>query len=210
MFIGHYGVALAAKATAPDVPLVALMISTQIIDVIFCALVAAKVEKVEIDPTASATIPIRSIYMPFSHSLEAGIVISAATAFGASAFLPGINTGALWLIALVCFSHWIIDVIMHVRDIPVVTLGRKIGLGLWNNRPLSIALELGLIAAGTILLATLGDLATWKVWALGGAMFIAQAIAFFTPPPSPVLRMVGSMMVVYIVMTAGAWWIEPL
>jgi len=39
MFIGHYGVALAAKRVTPRTPLGALFIAVQFLDVVFCSLV---------------------------------------------------------------------------------------------------------------------------------------------------------------------------
>lgn len=208
MFIGHYGIAFAAKAAAPDIPLPVLMISTQIIDILFCGLVAAKVERVEIDKTASATVPLRSISMPYSHSGESAVVISLLTAVLAGVLYPALTLAELWIIGLVCLSHWVIDVIMHPPDIPILSARRKIGLGVWNNRPLSIGLELGLIAAGTAILATSGTVAAGPVWTVGAVMIVLQAVAFTTPPPAPVTRMLGGMMLVYCLATGGSIWIE--
>ena len=208
MFIGHYGVALAAKAASPDTPLPALMISTQLIDIVFCILVLAKVEKLEIDPNANPTVPIRTPYIPFSHGLESAIVLSVLCAFGAGVIYTDLTTQALWLIALVCFSHWLIDVVMHVGDVPVAFNRYKIGLGLWNYRKISICLELGLIAFGTVMLANAGVVASWKVWCVGAVMLAGQTYSFFAPPPEPANRLVGSMIVLYAIMTWAGWWIE--
>jgi len=53
------------------------------------------------------------------------------------------------VLALAVFSHFILDFIVHVPELPL--LGRdspKLGLGLWNDMTLALTLELLIVAVG--------------------------------------------------------------
>jgi hypothetical protein len=47
MFAGHFGLAAAVKAFEPKVPLWALMVSTQLMDLVFVPLLLTGVESIE-------------------------------------------------------------------------------------------------------------------------------------------------------------------
>jgi len=53
---------------------------------------------------------------------------------------------------LAVFSHWFLDLIVHRPDLPLTFAGNaRFGLGGWNSLPITLFLELGLLAAGTFL-----------------------------------------------------------
>jgi hypothetical protein len=151
MLAGHYGLAAAVKSQAPGLPLWALMLSTQLLDVIFVPLYLAGIETAE-------QIPGRSTYgglvfrADFDHSLAGAIVIAAIAGLVASRFWG--NRGGV-LIGAVAFSHWPVDLLVHHADLPVFpgNLGDlpRLGFGLWDYPVVVAALELGLIVAGTVL-----------------------------------------------------------
>src|SRR5687767_3991314 len=69
MFIGHYGVSFAAKRFAPRLPLAALFLAVQAVDLLFMMFVLTGIEKVRITPGFTAANPWELYYMPYSHSL---------------------------------------------------------------------------------------------------------------------------------------------
>ncbi len=49
------------------------------------------------------------------------------------------------------FSHWILDLIAHPRDLPIYDNTWKVGFGMWNYRDPEFALEIAVLAGGIIL-----------------------------------------------------------
>jgi hypothetical protein len=195
MFIGHYGVALAARRVSPQVPLGLSFLAVQFLDVLFSLFVLGGIEKMRIVPGYTAYNPYELYFMPYSHSLFGAIVWSAGAW---AAYLPIARQGparARTLAAIVLgaavFSHFVLDALVHTPDLP---LGfgpgsPKIGLGLWNHRYLAIGLELVTLAAGGVIYLR----ATRPVrpqaaraTAAFAAVLVATAVAtpFFPDPPS--------------------------
>jgi len=146
MFIGHFGVGLAAKSAAKQASLGTLFLASQFIDLLWPTFLLLGVESVKIVPGATKLIPLEFVHYPFSHSLLA--VAAWSVLFGAIYFavrravLPAVICGGL------VASHWVLDALTHQPDLPL-TLGgsSRIGLGLWNYPALAIGLELSLPAA---------------------------------------------------------------
>src|SRR6267142_289369 len=78
MFVGHYGVSFAAKKCAASVPLWVLFVAVQLLDFAWAPFVLLGIEKVRIVPGITATNPLDLYYMPYTHSLVAAILWSAA------------------------------------------------------------------------------------------------------------------------------------
>jgi hypothetical protein len=55
------------------------------------------------------------------------------------------------IIGIAVFSHWILDLIAHPRDLAIYDNTWKVGFGLWNYRDPEFALEMALLAAGVML-----------------------------------------------------------
>src|SRR5437879_10301817 len=119
MFVGHYGVSFAAKRRDPSIPLWALFVAVQLLDVSWSLFVFFGVEKVRIVPGITASNPLDLYYMPYTHSLVAAILWSVAVAVLAR-LLPGVTTrsAAVW-IGIAVFSHWVLDVLVHRPDLPL-------------------------------------------------------------------------------------------
>jgi hypothetical protein len=208
MFIGHYGVALGAKALVPEAPLPLLMLGTQVIDVVFATLVLAGVEKAEIDPNNNPTVPLKTTYIPYSHSLPAALLLSAVFGLAAAPFVTGYTATIFWTLALVAFSHWLLDLIVHTPDLPLIGNRMKVGFGLWNNRRAAIALEFVVILAGVAMLAGAGIVSFWKLLILTVVMCVIQTMSFFRPPPPTTTKIMITMLTVYGLMTLLGWWLD--
>ncbi len=157
MFIGHYGVSLAAKRYNPTLSLAVLFLAVQFLDVLFSLFVLTGVEKMRIVHGFTAFNPYDLFFMPYSHSLLGALVWSAVFAIG---FLVVSRRAApprlrftLAILAAAVFSHFVLDVPMHTPDLPLGpgAGSPKIGLGLWNHRAAAIAAELAVLFTGGLI-----------------------------------------------------------
>ena len=85
MFIGHYGVSLAAKRWAPGLSLGWTFLAVQLLDVLFAIFVLTGIERLAIVPGFTAYNPYDLIFMPYTHSLVGALVWTALTRRSASA-----------------------------------------------------------------------------------------------------------------------------
>jgi len=63
----------------------------------------------------------------------------------------GYKKSAALIVGLAVFSHWVLDLIAHPRDLPIYDNKWKVGFGLWNYRDPEFALEIALLASGIML-----------------------------------------------------------
>jgi membrane-bound metal-dependent hydrolase YbcI (DUF457 family) len=123
MFIGHYGVSLAAKRYNPRLSLAALFLAVQFLDVVFSVLVFAGVEKMRIIHGFTAFNPYDLYFMPYSHSLLGALAWSVVFAIGFLAVARrdsmARRLAAAAVLAAAVFSHCLLDIPMHTRDLPL-------------------------------------------------------------------------------------------
>lgn len=209
MFLGHIGVALAAKRAAPRASLGTLVAAAVLLDLVWPVLLLAGVERVRIDPGNTAVTPLDFEHYPFTHSAVAVALWSAA--FGA-AYLArsGYRRGAAVVAALVA-SHWALDAVVHRPDLPLAWDGPKVGLGLWASLPATLAVELALLGAGVVAYATLAPArdATGR-FALAGlvAFLVAVYAANVLGPPPPSVEAIGIGGLAQWLFVAWAAWID--
>ncbi len=185
MFLGHIGVAMAAKRAAPRASLGTLVAASVWIDLVWPALLLAGVERVRIDPGNTAVTPLDFERYPFTHSAVA--VAGWALLFGAVYLaLVGYRRGAVVAGALVA-SHWVLDLVVHRPDLPLAFGGPKIGLGLWNSLPATLAVELALLRGGVALSARAfparDAVGRWALAALVAFLLLVYAANVLGPPP---------------------------
>jgi hypothetical protein len=186
MFLGHYAVAIGAKRAAPRASLGTLIAAAAFLDLVWPVLVLLGLERVVVEPGATAFTPLNFEHYPISHSLVMSVVWGAV--FGAAYFLVRRDLRAAAVLGVLVVSHWFLDAIVHRPDLPL-TLGgdARVGLGLWNSILGTLAVELAMFAAAVWLF--LG--ATRARDRIGGAGFAAFSIfllaiyasAAFGPPP---------------------------
>jgi membrane-bound metal-dependent hydrolase YbcI (DUF457 family) len=149
MIAGHFGFAAMVKAREQATPLWALMLATAWLDVIFVPLYLAHIETLEPATDAQRAYGGSIIHAEFTHSLVGAVLLSML--LGAFAF-------ALWgrrsafIVALVAFSHWALDLVVHRADLPLLPGNLfglpKLGFGLWRFPLVSSASELALVLLG--------------------------------------------------------------
>src|SRR6266404_4365349 len=146
MFIGHFGVALAAKRFAPRTSLALLVFAAEFLDLIWPIFLLLGFEHVRVVPGITRVQPFDFYDYPFSHSLT--MVLRWALAVGLIYFLVRRYMRGAWVLAALVVSHWVLDFIVHRPDLPLWPGGPKVGLGLWNSWPGSISVELLLFGVG--------------------------------------------------------------
>jgi len=147
---GHFGLGAGAQAAEPRAPLWSLMLATMWLDVVFLPLFLAGVET--IDTPAGGGYGSSVIHADYTHSLVGALVLSAI--FGAVAIgLWGRRAGVV--LAAVAFSHWLLDLIVHRADLPILPGNAGglplLGFGLWASPIASIGLEAVLLVGGVYL-----------------------------------------------------------
>ena len=152
MFIGHLIGAELANALTPQTPLWVSLTGTSFPDLLWGVTVHVGLEKVEIDPASPLQSRIRFVYYPYSHSLVLGNILASLPATLIGIYCHSVTAAFVFVLASV--SHWLLDAIVHLPDLPVLGFGEdvKVGLGLWRHGPLAFALECGLVVASTLAL----------------------------------------------------------
>ena len=150
MIAGHFGFAAAVKSKERTTPLWALMLACQWLDVIFVPLFAAGIEKIVMIPGAKeGAYGEGVIYADYTHSLVGALVLSALLGV-ALGMRYGKRSGVV--IGLVSMSHWVLDLVMHRQDMPILPGNAgdlpRLGFGLWRSEVGSAALELAFVAVG--------------------------------------------------------------
>src|SRR5260221_6131541 len=190
MFLGHQGLALAAKRLAPKTSFGTLWLSTEFTDVLWPLFLLLGIEHVRIDPGNTRMTPMDFYDYPFSHSLLADA--GWALAFGLIYFARRKYKAGAIVVTLGVLSHWVLDWISHRPDMPLAPWSSaKYGLGLWNSVWGTIAVELVLFFGGLYFyLKDTRPKDRTGTWAL--AVFLALMRLFlvgggFWPPPPRIL-----------------------
>jgi LexA-binding, inner membrane-associated putative hydrolase len=211
MFIGHIAVAFAAKKVSPKPSLGTLVVATQFPDLLWPLLFLLGVEHAAIAPGSTAVTPLAFLDYPISHSLLAD--------FGWGLLLAGVylmlkkdSRGAFCLWACV-LSHWLLDAISHRPDMPLYPGSRiLVGLGLWNSRAGTVAVELGMFTAGMAIYSSatraMDKSGAWSFWTLNLFLILIYIRNLLVPPPPNIhavayVGLLGGWMVV-----SWCYWID--
>lgn len=155
MYIGHYAAAAAILAAAPNTPVLPIAVAVAYPDLLWPLLVYLRKEKVKVEPLNPLQKAIKFTSYPHSHSLVRSAVLDLVPAIVMGLLYQSVWVGFwFWIGAL---SHWLLDAIVHIRDLPV--FGRKgkdryVGLGLWNLPKLAFILEYVFFAITILLTAS--------------------------------------------------------
>jgi len=214
MFAGHYGVSFAARSVGRYVPLWVWFIAVQWMDIVWSVLVFLGIEKFRIVPGFTEANAYDLYYMPYTHGLPGSIVLSFVLGALVALFTPGNRATTIVLVAAASFSHWVLDLLVHVPDLPLYDNAAKVGFGLWRHVMLSFPLELLVLWLGawfyarmTTFASTRGRYAFW-----GFVVFLAalQVYANFGPPPSSPDAMAVTALGFYMASAFLAAWVERI
>ena len=209
MFIGHFALGYAAKRWAPGASLALLFGAAQFADFLWPLLVAAGVEHVRIAPGFTASTPLEFLSYPYSHSLVMLVIWGGLLAWLGTRRHTGRTRLGLIVFALVV-SHWFLDFLVHVPDMPIYPGGPKYGLGLWNAPLVEKLIEAVMFMAAiriylrqTIARDRIGRWATW-----GLAAFLFVGFLFSGAPPPSVAALWSVALVLGCFTLWLAWWAD--
>jgi hypothetical protein len=187
VFLGHFAVAFAAKRAAPEVSLGTLFIGAQLADLLWPLFFLLGIEDFEIRPGITAVTPFEFTRYPYSHSLVA--LVGWAIAFaGAYAIARGARLRSMVVLAAVVLSHWLLDVLSHIADMPLTLHGElRLGFGLWNSIAGTMLVELLMFAVGLFLYVratrAIDRIGRIALWSLGAFLVVIYLASVFGPPP---------------------------
>jgi hypothetical protein len=155
---------------------------------------------------------------PYSHGLLASIGWSALAGTATFLWYPRLNHVKLRAAAFVSaavFSHWLLDALVHAPELPVAGAGSaKVGLWLWQNMPVALAVEAFIALAGLYLFVSGAGLSrAKKLWlSVLSLLIIGFTVVGMTvaPPPPSVVAMAASSLVTIVFVGALAGWLGRL
>lgn len=210
MFIGHFAIALAAKKAAPRANLATLFAASQLVDLLWPIFLLLGLEHARIAVGDTVVTPMDFYDYPITHSLIGALGWSVL--FGALYYFRRKLSKESIVVAAVVFSHWILDLITHRPDLPLLGNNSvKFGLGLWNSFVGTVVVEFGLFAAGTYLYysatAAKNKTGTYTLIGLLTFLVIMHLANLFGPPPPNIemIAVAGNAMWLFVL---WAWWIE--
>jgi len=208
MFLGHWSVGFAAKRAAPRVSLGTLFLAAQFLDLLWPTLLLLGLEHVVIAPGTTRVTPLDFTDYPVSHSLLAAIGWGALV--GAAHFAARHSLRAAWICGALVPSHWLLDLVVHRPDLPLVPgAGPRVGLGIWSSLPLTLGVELGLLAIGVsiYLRATRPRDRSGRFGLAGLVLFLVAIYAanLFGPPPPSVGAIAWAGQLQWLLVLWGYW-----
>jgi hypothetical protein len=177
MVIGHFAIADLIIAANPGVPALPIFIAVNYPDILWPFLLLAKKEKVAFNPHSALQKETKFLHYPYSHSLVlSGILTLIPSLLFGFIYHSFLVAALFWIGAL---SHWLLDLIVHVPDLPVLGFGRdkKVGFGLWKNGPAAFFVEL--LFYLIVILFTAPHRMMLPLLAVGIVLHLFNANAFF-------------------------------
>lgn len=214
MFAGHLGAGLLLKRASRDLGLAWLFAGAMLLDIALWLFVLLGVESVRV-PEKLRTMAELRFDFPLSHGLAASLVWSAI-GFAAGSIIGRNSPNRMRMSAVLAaavFSHFILDWIVHVPELPL--FGRnsaRLGLGLWNHLPIAWTAEALLTLAGLGLYLRTQRLSRVRIYTLIVVMLFVTGATIIgqnsnTPPPS-IAAMAGSSILMISALIWFAWWVE--
>lgn len=210
MFIGHFGVALAARRVSPKTSMGMLIFAAQFLDLLWPVLLLLGLEHVEIVPGITTTSPFDFTDYPISHSLLMAMVWAAVV--GGIYYALRRNARAAWVVAAAVLSHWVLDVIVHRPDLPLRPGGEaRIGFGLWNSWAATISVEVLFFGVGLWLYLSStrarDKIGLYAFWSLMALLFFGWVSTLLAPPPPSVAAVAWGGLAMWLIVP-WAWWAD--
>ncbi|WP_420473876.1 hypothetical protein [Noviherbaspirillum sp. ST9] len=207
MFVGHYSAAFLAKRVAPAVPLPVFFVTCQLIDLFWGGLVLLGVEKLRVIPDFTRSNGLDLYFMPYTHSLSSAVLWSVGAALLFWACTPGIaqRTRCALAIGVTVAAHWMLDLLVHVPDLPLWFDSMKVGLGWWNYRTFALLLELALLWGSVLACLCVAGENRRRYLVLAVAMTGLQVFSLMKQPAEP-SAVALQLLAAYLALTVAAWW----
>ncbi|MBX9959678.1 MAG: hypothetical protein K2Y15_06030 [Burkholderiaceae bacterium] len=208
MFIGHFALGFAAKSAAPQVSLGTLFLAAQFIDLLWPTFLFMGLERVRIEPGATAVVPLIFEHYPYTHSLLA--VLGWAVLIGGLHYLLMRDRRSAGVLGLLVLSHWVLDLLVHKPDLQILPWSDTVvGLRLWSSLTLTLALEVPLFMLGVWLYARstrAGDAGgRWGLVGLVLFLFVVYAGNVLGSPPPSVAAIAWVGQLQWLLVLLGYW-----
>jgi membrane-bound metal-dependent hydrolase YbcI (DUF457 family) len=212
MFIGHLAAGMAAKKIEPKLSLGTTVLAAMLVDLLAFVFLLAGIEHFDPVPGAASNRAIGHD-IAFSHSLLMSAIWGAL--FAGVWFLRKRHPRGAWLLFAAVLSHWLLDVLSHRPDMPLMPGVHKVfGFGLWNSLPATLLVEGGAWLPAIVMYVRAtrpknrtGILAFWIGTALLTWMWYKNITAGIDP--NPVKAGMGGL-IVFSLVVAWAYWINRL
>jgi hypothetical protein len=209
MFIGHFGAGFAGKKPAPRISLGTLFLAAQWLDLIWPLFLLLGIEHVVIIPGDTKLTPLSFTDYPYSHSLM--FVLFWGIILGGIYFFIKKNVMNSIIVGVLVLSHWVLDLLVHKPDLPILKSGPDVGFGLWNYPVIAIVLEAIIFIIGVwlyISTTTAKDkIGSIALWALIIFLVIIYIMNILGPPP-PDLKSIGFIGLLQWLFVVWAYWID--
>lgn len=210
MFIGHFGAGFAGKKFSKRPSLGTLFIAAQFIDLLWPILLILGLESVKIDPGNTAVTPFDFTHYPISHSLV-GVLFWSLLVGGLYYFFKKDKQSSI-VLGLLVLSHWILDLITHRPDLPVIPgVDWFVGFGLWYSLPATIVIEGAIFGLGIYFYLTStthkNKTGIYAFWGLVVFLVVVYFSNLFGPVP-PSEEPIGYMGLSQWLLVAWGYWID--
>jgi hypothetical protein len=213
MFAGHVGAALAIGRVERRINVSAFIFAALLLDFVLWLFVLLGWESV-IVPAHFASTHQAEFVFPYSHGLLASVVWSALAGVATFAGLRHLRQARLRAAALVAaavFSHWLLDALVHVAELPLANAASlKVGLGLWQHMPIALIAEAGILFGGLCLFVPDADLSPARkicltVLCLLILIFTVLGMTVAPAPPSTAAMATSSLVTIVVVCVLAFW-----
>jgi hypothetical protein len=113
---------------------------------------------------------------------------------------------------LAVFSHWVLDFLVHRRDLPLYDDAAKVGLGIWNYPIGALLLEAFILFGGMIMYLRRtkprNNFGRLGAPIFGVLMLAIQGYIFFGPAPASPVAAAVTALVSYLVFAVVAYWLD--
>ncbi|MDO8248225.1 MAG: hypothetical protein Q7T78_00700 [Rhodoferax sp.] len=214
MFAGHVGAALIIGRAEKSVNIGIFALAALLLDALLWLFVLAGWESVAIPANFAGTHQPEFVF-PYSHGLVASVVwslLASETVFTWHPGLLGARLRAAAFVAAAVFSHWLLDALVHVPELPLAGANSmKVGLGLWQNMPVALAVESAIVVVGLFLYVPSAWLSRGKkLWltALSISLLVFTVLGMtVAPAPPSVTAMAASSLASIALVCALIFWL---
>ena len=210
MFLGHFAVGFAAKRVAPRTSLTTLMVAATLLDLLWPVFLWLGLEHVLIEPHAATPFEnLDFLYYPWSHSALMALVWALLFAV-LYRFRRRYTTGA-FVVAAAVFSHWVLDWVTHVPDLPLAPGAAKVGLRLWDHTSATVIVEVIMYVVGLALYLRTTRARNWQghvsLWSIALLIAFAYYGDVMAPPP-PSVQMLKTVALAGSLLTLWFVWVD--
>lgn len=210
MFLGHFAVGFASKQIAPRASLGVLIAAPILLDALWPVFLLLGWERAFLETNSNPLLRFVFVSYPISHGLVA--VIGWATLFAALYF--GFQRYALGAIVIWVgvVSHWLLDYIVHRPDLPLYAGSKLVGLGLWNHRAATVAVEIVMFLFGIMVYArqtrAKDRIGTYALLGFAALLLGTYILAAFGPATPSIKTVAIANLCSILVVVSWTWWID--